>query len=392
MSIRAEVAEWQTRRSQTPLRATSCGFESHLRYHRWHLRTAADAGLGDRGSMDLESFRAALTTSHARSAGLDGVRAVGALLVFSTHLYWNGGIRDMGLLTPLGHTGSSGVAVFFVLSGYLIYWPFAGGGRVHLASYAARRFLRIYPAYLLALVGVAVVFGKPNVLAAPLTYLTLTQGLNGDTGALVPSWTLTCEVLFYASAPLLSLLVARSTMARELAGLGVLAVASFVCVLIAGSMANEANSIYFSKTFPLMFWTFVPGMMIAVFEANEHDIMVLASRPSVPIVGIGLVWLGLVSGLNPWLNVPIVLGTSAMMAWIVAARPRLPRAVGALGAISYGFYLWQYDTIEALVARGFTGPVLAVLALGASAAFAATSYLVVERPAIRLGRWISKRR
>ena len=33
---RAEVAEWQTRRSQTPLRATSCGFESHLRYHQWH--------------------------------------------------------------------------------------------------------------------------------------------------------------------------------------------------------------------------------------------------------------------------------------------------------------------------------------------------------------------
>ena len=33
MGARAEVAEWQTRRSQTPLRATSCGFESHLRYH-----------------------------------------------------------------------------------------------------------------------------------------------------------------------------------------------------------------------------------------------------------------------------------------------------------------------------------------------------------------------
>src|SRR6185369_1736764 len=31
----AEVAEWQTRRSQTPLRATSCGFESHLRHHDW---------------------------------------------------------------------------------------------------------------------------------------------------------------------------------------------------------------------------------------------------------------------------------------------------------------------------------------------------------------------
>src|SRR5882762_1783762 len=32
MTFRAEVAEWQTRRSQTPLRATSSGFESRLRH------------------------------------------------------------------------------------------------------------------------------------------------------------------------------------------------------------------------------------------------------------------------------------------------------------------------------------------------------------------------
>ena len=32
MSGLAEVAEWQTRRSQTPLIARSCGFESHLRH------------------------------------------------------------------------------------------------------------------------------------------------------------------------------------------------------------------------------------------------------------------------------------------------------------------------------------------------------------------------
>ncbi len=34
-ATRAEVAEWQTRRSQTPLRATSFEFESRLRHHRW---------------------------------------------------------------------------------------------------------------------------------------------------------------------------------------------------------------------------------------------------------------------------------------------------------------------------------------------------------------------
>src|SRR6185369_6867124 len=44
----AEVAEWQTRRSQTPLRATSCGFESHLRYH------AGDVAAGPAGQAGHE--------------------------------------------------------------------------------------------------------------------------------------------------------------------------------------------------------------------------------------------------------------------------------------------------------------------------------------------------
>ena len=39
-----EVAEWQTRRSQTPLTARSCGFESHLRYQRPVPPSAAALG------------------------------------------------------------------------------------------------------------------------------------------------------------------------------------------------------------------------------------------------------------------------------------------------------------------------------------------------------------
>ena len=33
------------------------------------------------------------------------MRAVAALMVFATHIYWNGGIRDMSFLTPLGRPG-----------------------------------------------------------------------------------------------------------------------------------------------------------------------------------------------------------------------------------------------------------------------------------------------
>jgi len=207
----------------------------------------------------------------------------------------------------------------------------------------------------------------------------------------VASWTLTVEVLFYACAPLLALLVARSSMARQLGGLAVLGSASFACVLIAGSMTNEGNALYFSRTFPLLFWTFVPGMAIAVLEVHRYDILAAADHRVVPIVGIGAVWLGLVSGLNPWVNIPVVLGTAALVAWIVIAEPRMPRAVAAAGAISYGFYLWQYDMIEALAARGVAGPMLVLLAVAATTALAAVSYLVIERPAIRLGRRLSRK-
>ena len=313
-------------------------------------------------------------------------------MVFATHLYWTGGIRDMGPLTPLGHTGSSGVAVFFVLSGYLIYRPFAGRRRTDLVSYGVRRFLRIYPAYIVALVGVALLFSKDNVLDAPLTYLTLTQGLYGDTGALVPSWTLTSEALFYVTVPLIALLVARSTLTRQLCGLAALAAASFACVLIAASMPNEGNTIYFSKTYPLLFWTFAPGMAIAALEVHGHRGLAVSGHPAVPIVGIGLIWLGLVSGLNPWANVPMVTGAATLIAWIVVAKPRMPRIAGAAAAISYSLYLWQYDTIEALAARGLNGPVLIVVALAGSVALASVAFLAVERPAINLGRWLSGRR
>jgi hypothetical protein len=36
-ALQAEVAEWQTRRSQTPLPARACGFDSHLRHYLTRL-------------------------------------------------------------------------------------------------------------------------------------------------------------------------------------------------------------------------------------------------------------------------------------------------------------------------------------------------------------------
>lgn len=43
----ARVAEWQTRRTQNPLLATTCGFESHLGHYLSDLSPTSETDLGD---------------------------------------------------------------------------------------------------------------------------------------------------------------------------------------------------------------------------------------------------------------------------------------------------------------------------------------------------------
>ena len=225
--------------------------------------------------------------------------------------------------------------MFFVLSGYLLidHSPLQDRRR----AYGIRRLARIYPAYLVALIGVAVIFSKSDVLSAPIAYATLMQGVAGTNSALVPSWTLTNEVLFYALVPVLGLALARAGLRRHVVGLlalGCLSLAG-VAYLVLG-LENQAEAAYLVRTFPLMFWTFVPGMLVAALEQAGHPLLRRAGGRAIPILAMAVIWIGLVSGFDPWLNVGVVLGSALMVAWVVVRRPRVPRIAGALAAVSYG--------------------------------------------------------
>lgn len=92
----------------------------------------------------------------ARLERLDDLRAVAALLVLTCHAseLWAG---THGRQTPhdIAYAGSFGVAIFFVISGLVIYRPFvsarAGGQTGDLWGYAVRRLTRIVPPYWVAL-------------------------------------------------------------------------------------------------------------------------------------------------------------------------------------------------------------------------------------------------
>src|SRR6478736_6725938 len=86
-----------------------------------------------------------------RNRQLEGLRAVAALLVLITHVSLNAMGNDGpfgGLLARL----DVGVAVFFVLSGYLLYRPFVRAllrdePLPSVRRYFRHRFLRIVPLY-----------------------------------------------------------------------------------------------------------------------------------------------------------------------------------------------------------------------------------------------------
>jgi peptidoglycan/LPS O-acetylase OafA/YrhL len=96
-----------------------------------------------------------------RLLGADFVRASACLIVLAHHFGQRmHGLTDFGIidgLTIFSHIGAFGVAIFFVLSGYLLARPFwealdAGRPIPSLRTYALRRAARILPAYWVALV------------------------------------------------------------------------------------------------------------------------------------------------------------------------------------------------------------------------------------------------
>ena len=148
-------------------------------------------------------------------AVLDPLRAVGALAVLVTHAtFWTGDYVRHGVLGSVLARLDVGVAIFFVLSGFLLsHHYFSRAWNREPAEPAGRyfwkRFLRIYPAYVVAVV-VAMVFVKDNSYAGPGDWATVL--LMGDIYAtdtyrpgLTQMWSLATEVSFYVVLPLLML-------------------------------------------------------------------------------------------------------------------------------------------------------------------------------------------
>ena len=151
--------------------------------------------------------------------GLDWLRAVGALAVVTTHVAFQTGAyaRQETVGTMLARL-DIGVAIFFVLSGFLLsreWWARAQLGLPRPATrrYAVKRALRIMPVYVVTVLATILVVPGNSGRSAPDWLATL---LVGDVyvddslpQGLTQMWSLTAEVAFYVVLPGLMLVASR---------------------------------------------------------------------------------------------------------------------------------------------------------------------------------------
>jgi peptidoglycan/LPS O-acetylase OafA/YrhL len=181
----------------------------------------------------------AVTASPSRLWEIEGLRAVAAWSIVVFHVWvfsspavlgWN-----LGPFTAFVSPLQSGVTLFFVLSGFLLYRPIAAAlldatTAPSVWKYVRNRAVRILPAYWAILLLVVFVLRSASlgasghsVLTGPLSdpktfvldiFLIQTYVPDGIWSGILPTWSLTIEVAFYLTLPLLGLIAMKFARGR----------------------------------------------------------------------------------------------------------------------------------------------------------------------------------
>ena len=153
--------------------------------------------------MSVKDFLFPYDHKAGHNPALDGLRGWAVLLVLFGHAF-NQGIAPLGAGSLLVR-GKIGVYLFFIISAYLLdrqiirVWREGRGDKAYWRYYASRRFLRIYPPFVLALFvyRVANSVGLPVVIHAPSEIIEHLFLVRGDH----IFWSIPTEFLYYLLSP-----------------------------------------------------------------------------------------------------------------------------------------------------------------------------------------------
>lgn len=389
---------------------------------------------------------------------LDGVRALAAMTVIAYHLCMSILIIDPGTLPPvlvrhIAALDRFGVAIFFMLSGFLLYRPYVlarlrGRPGPRPVDFWIRRGARIMPGYWFALAGAMVlgvaVFTRPS----PGDYLTAVALLQNYRAygvlsfGLVVAWTLVIEVAFYALMPGFAAVAARlgrsGDRASVLRGNVIVLVAMivvgvvtrYVALFVVGASAAPSRTWFpisnLNMWLPAYLDMFALGMALAVVCAWRETgggvprvVAAFARRPWAAWLVVGVMIVALGRAGMPEVPGVLVIGPTtlfirdelsilAALAFVLPGAIPGPRPGGIrrllawkpivlFGTVAFGVYLWQLPIIDVLDRRRDDLPVLdaawpfTVVALAITILAAYVSYVGVEFPSRNLAMRVTGR-
>ena len=334
------------------------------------------------------------TSGHLVS--LQYLRGLAALLV--VHYHAVGQVIGLAGGTILPEIGASGVDIFFVLSGFVMWWATRDRNPV-VSDFMLKRLIRIAPLYwffTLAVAAIAVVvphllrattFDGWHVVASllfvPVWHPFIPHNVEGAIAPImVPGWTLNLEVMFY----LLFALTLRVQEARRPWTVAAL----LLTLYLAARTVLWPTSLRFYGTDLLA--EFMAGVILGyVIDRLPRG------RPRLwaGLFALALPAMLVMDHVRPPLIQSVTLGVPALLCVLSALQVEragaLPRSrlLALLGDASYSIYLSHIFTIAAmrLVSRGVgldvaigSGVPFVLLCLAAAGAVGVAVHLLIERP------------
>jgi peptidoglycan/LPS O-acetylase OafA/YrhL len=335
---------------------------------------------------------------HRRIEGFDGVRAIAFLMVFVSHKL---------PMPATDRLGSTGVYVFFVLSGFLIT-------RILMEARAAidelgadpwdelwrfwlRRGLRIFPVYyaflavmtLLSLLGLTDAGTGARQLSNAVFMSNIFIELRGWGGGMGHLWSLAVEEQYYLLFAPLALLAPRNTIAALCLRMLALSIAIHLlfAVVVPRNLSLDVNSF---ANFGLMAIGGLAGLSCerALPRSLSSDRALSAAVAAIFLVPL------VITSQTLWLASGRIIGFPAALVlihlyqnqggWLANTLAITP--LRRLGIISYGAYLFHHEIKinGALTALGLTGDLPIILTLPLELALtiwlADVSWRRLERP------------
>ncbi len=344
-----------------------------------------------------------------RLDSLTALRFFAALAVVALHSSTR--IAHVHLLSVAAWAGPAGVDFFFVLSGFVLTWS-------HNASKSTRsfywnRFARVWPLHALtwlAMILVLVSLGTSVPVVPAITALLLVQSwVNSKTyynAVNVPSWSLSCEALFYACFPFL----VRGMRPLSTRAVGVVAVGTYVLIAVVTvavrTTLHGETAIWSLYNLPIYRLTeFVIGIALAILV--ERGVRIPVPRPAaaafvlVSFLAVDtLHYKGKLSD-NPAVPTLIILPSVVLLLLVYAAGDADGRAtvlqrrpLVRLGEWSFALYLIHWPAVTLLshhLARPSSveaGLAVEIAFLVGIVALSGVVYVLFERP---VERWLRAR-